>query len=153
MSVDISLRVNGHDYVVSVTTSDRLIDVLRNRLGLVGTKQACRVGECGACTVLIGGKPIQACVILAVTVHGDVQTVEGLTETYRILKERFADHGGFQCGFCTPGQLMQAVSVITLASPEEIEDENWLRRQMSGNVCRCTGYSGIIRAIRAQMTS
>jgi aerobic-type carbon monoxide dehydrogenase small subunit (CoxS/CutS family) len=153
MSVDIRLRVNGQDYVVSVATNDRLIDVLRDRLGLVGTKQACRVGECGACTVLIKGKPVQACVVLVVTVRGDVQTVEGLTNAHRMLKEGFADEGGFQCGFCTPGQLMQAVSVINLASPQEIEDENWLRRQMSGNVCRCTGYSGIIRAIRAQMTS
>jgi len=71
-------------------------------------------------------------VVLAVTVRGDVQTVEGLTNAHRMLKEGFADEGGFQCGFCTPGQLMQAVSVINLASPQEIEDENWLRRQMSG---------------------
>jgi aerobic-type carbon monoxide dehydrogenase small subunit (CoxS/CutS family) len=153
MSIGISLRVNGTDHSVSVEANERLIDTLRNRIGLTGTKQACRVGECGACTVLIDSKPVQACVMLTITVRGDVRTVEGLAQSHRQLKEGFADEGGFQCGFCTPGQLMQAVSVINSASPEEISDENWIRRQMSGNLCRCTGYCGIVRAIRAQTAS
>lgn len=147
--MQLRLKVNGQVHTVTIAAGTRLIDVLRSRLGLTGTKQACRAGECGACTVLVEGKPIQACVMLAAKARdADIWTVEGLSEEWLELKRAFAEEGGFQCGFCTPGQIMHAVAILTSATPEMIGDEEWLRGQMTGNVCRCTGYSGIIRALQ-----
>jgi len=145
--MQITLNVNGQDHEMNVAPGARLIDVLRGQLGLTGTKQGCRAGECGACTVLVGGRPVQACIMLAVQATGEVLTIEGLSDAYFELKKAFADEGGFQCGFCTPGQLMHAVAILATASPRQMQDEAWLRDQLSGNICRCTGYSGIIRAL------
>ncbi|MBN9036337.1 MAG: (2Fe-2S)-binding protein [Rhizobiales bacterium] len=141
------LRVNGQEHVLDLPAGERLIDVLRDRLGLTGTKQGCRAGECGACTVLVDGRPMQACIMLACRVHGEVRTVEGLGERFMPLRQAFADEGGFQCGFCTPGQLMRAAALLAEAPLERLGDEAWLREQMNGNICRCTGYCGIIRAL------
>jgi aerobic-type carbon monoxide dehydrogenase small subunit (CoxS/CutS family) len=140
------LRVNGRDIDVEVAPGDTLLRVLRDRLHLTGAKEACGRGECGACTVLVDGAPIMSCVMLASLVHGEVTTIEGLAEEARDLREVFADSGAFQCGFCTPGQIVRA-SALLREAPEA--DERTVREQMSGNVCRCTGYTQIVDAVLA----
>jgi aerobic-type carbon monoxide dehydrogenase small subunit (CoxS/CutS family) len=129
----------------SVGPSERLIDVLRDRLDLTGTKESCGRGECGACTVLVEGVSVLSCITLASRVDGDVVTVEGLADEARMLRGAFADRGAFQCGFCTPGQIVRGVELLRAGLPD---DDGELRRRMSGNVCRCTGYNGIIQALR-----
>jgi aerobic-type carbon monoxide dehydrogenase small subunit (CoxS/CutS family) len=140
------LRVNGRDIDVEVAPGDTLLRVLRDRLHLTGAKEACGRGECGACTVLVDGAPIMSCVMLATLVRGEVTTIEGLAEEARDLREVFADSGAFQCGFCTPGQIVRA-SALLREAPEA--DERTVREQMSGNVCRCTGYTQIVDAVLA----
>jgi len=140
------LRVNGREADVEVAPGDTLLHVLRDRLRLIGAKEACGRGECGACTVLIDGVPVMSCVTLAGLVRGEVTTVEGLTEEARDLREAFADAGAFQCGFCTPGQIVRA-SALLRTSPSA--DERQIREGMSGNVCRCTGYTQIVDAVLA----
>jgi aerobic-type carbon monoxide dehydrogenase small subunit (CoxS/CutS family) len=141
------LIVNGTEFLeeTDVAPGDRLLDVLRDRLGLSGTKEGCGRGECGACTVLVGGVPVLSCITLAARVSGPVETIEGLTEEASDLASAFADTGGFQCGFCTPGQIVRGVSLLRQGLPAT---DGELRRAMSGNVCRCTGYNGIIDALR-----
>jgi aerobic-type carbon monoxide dehydrogenase small subunit (CoxS/CutS family) len=129
----------------SLAPSDRLIDVLRDRLGLTGTKEGCGRGECGACTVLVDGTAVLSCITLAARVSGSVVTVEGLAADARTLRAAFADRGAFQCGFCTPGQIVRGVALLRGGLPASDEE---LRRQMSGNICRCTGYNGIVQALR-----
>ena len=136
--------VNGRPVELWVAPGDRLLDVLRDRLGLLGAKHACGRGECGSCTVLLHGRPVMACLVLA-TRADHVETIEGLRDEARPLREAFADAGAFQCGFCTPGQIVRAVALLRQGLPE---DDRELRRAMSGNLCRCTGYAGIIRALR-----
>jgi aerobic-type carbon monoxide dehydrogenase small subunit (CoxS/CutS family) len=138
------LTVNGRPLEVGVEPDDRLLDVLRDRLGLLGTKEACGRGECGACTVLVRGRPVMSCLVLAARVDS-VETIEGLREEARALREAFADTGAFQCGFCTPGQIVRGVALLREGLPA---DEQALRREISGNICRCTGYSGIVRALQ-----
>ncbi|HLX49778.1 MAG TPA: 2Fe-2S iron-sulfur cluster-binding protein [Streptosporangiaceae bacterium] len=123
----------------------RLLELLREHLGLTGTKEACGRGECGACTVLVDGRPVLACITLAHRVSGQVETVEGIAGEAADLRESFADHAAFQCGFCTPGQLVRAVSLLRHGVPP---DDRQVREAMSGNICRCTGYQGIIKAIQ-----
>ncbi|MBI4444443.1 MAG: (2Fe-2S)-binding protein [Acidobacteria bacterium] len=144
-TVSHTLRVNGSTHVLELRPAERLIDVLRDRLGLIGTKEGCRMGECGSCTVLVGGRPMLSCLILALRVTDAVETIEGLAAESRPLREAFADAGAFQCGFCTPGQIVRAVALLREGLPL---DEHGLRREMSGNICRCTGYMGIIAALR-----
>ena len=139
-----TLTVNGRPIEIGVEPDDRLLDVLRDRLGLLGTKEACGRGECGACTVLVRGRPVMSCLVLAARVDS-VETIEGLREEARALREAFADTGAFQCGFCTPGQIVRGVALLREGLPP---DEQALRREISGNICRCTGYSGIVRALR-----
>jgi aerobic-type carbon monoxide dehydrogenase small subunit (CoxS/CutS family) len=139
-----TLTVNGRPIEVGVEPDDRLLDVLRDRLGLLGTKEACGRGECGACTVLVRGRPVMSCLVLAARVDS-VETIEGLREEARALREAFADTGAFQCGFCTPGQIVRGVALLREGLPA---DEQTLRREISGNICRCTGYWGIVRALR-----
>jgi aerobic-type carbon monoxide dehydrogenase small subunit (CoxS/CutS family) len=124
---------------------ERLLDVLRDRLGLTGTKEACGRGECGACTVLIDGRPVLSCIALAARVTGQVETIEGLADESRPLREAFADRGAFQCGFCTPGQIVRGVSLLRAGFPATDAE---LRRAISGNICRCTGYGAIVEALR-----
>ena len=104
------LRVNGHDVNVEVVPGDTLLRVLRDRLHLTGAKEACGRGECGACTVLVDGTPIMSCVMLGSLVRGEITTIEGLADSSRALREAFADAGAFQCGFCTPGQIVRAAA-------------------------------------------
>ena len=127
----------------------RLIDVLRDDLGPTGTKDGCSIGVCGACSVLVGGELLSACLLPAVFVDGrDVTTVEGLADGDKlsVLQDAFIREGGFQCGICTPGQLIAATALLAENSrPSDDEIRGW----MMGNLCRCTGYHGITRAIKA----
>lgn len=140
----ISLLVNGRTYAVDARPGDTLLRVLRDRLGLTGSKEACSRGECGACTVLVGGVPVVSCMHLASLVRGEVTTIEGLAEAARDLREAFADRGAFQCGFCTPGQIVRASALVREPGPP---DEQTVRLEMAGNVCRCTGYTQIVDAV------
>jgi carbon-monoxide dehydrogenase small subunit len=143
----IRLRVNGNEVRAEAPARRTLVDLLRYDLGLTGTKEACGAGVCGACTVLIDGKMVASCIMLAVQADGaEILTVEGLASDERLqqVQESFIQYGGFQCGICTPGQVMAAKSLLdTNDSPSEDEIKDW----MMGNLCRCTGYYQIVEAI------
>jgi len=145
----IRLRVNGAVHEVEVPSYRTLLDCLRNDLGLTGSKEGCGVGVCGACTVLLDGKMISSCIALAVFADGrEVTTVEGLAEDERLhpVQQAFMDLGGFQCGICTPGQVVAAKALLdSTPNPSEAEIREW----MLGNLCRCTGYYKIVESIQA----
>jgi aerobic-type carbon monoxide dehydrogenase small subunit (CoxS/CutS family) len=142
-----SLVVNGDRHSAEDAHAVTLLAFLRDRLGLTGTKEACGRGECGACTVLIDGAPQLACIKPAVLVNGAVTTIEGLAEDWRDLREAFAEHGGFQCGFCTSGQIVHLAAILSAGLPRDpAEAERHLRYRLAGNICRCTGYVGIVAA-------
>lgn len=141
-------RVNGEDYQVAVLPNRLLLDVLREELNLTGTKLGCDDGSCGACTILVDGVPSQCCMMLAGSYQQrDIQTVEGLAQKGALdpLQKAFCDEGGQQCGFCTPGILMTARALL-LENPDPSVEE--IRQALAGNLCRCTGYTKIISAIR-----
>ncbi|HXL03581.1 MAG: (2Fe-2S)-binding protein [Firmicutes bacterium] len=143
----ISFTVNGDDVKVEISADTRLIDVLRNKLNLTGTKEGCGIGECGACTVLMDGKPVNSCLVPAFQVEGSViETVEGLDKSGELhpLQEAFVEHTAIQCGYCTPGMLMSALALLR-ENPKPTREE--IARAISGNLCRCTGYHQIIAAI------
>lgn len=145
----VRFTLNGTAHDESVPAEMLLIDLIRDRCGLPGTKLGCSVGVCGACSVLVDGAVLSACLVPAVHVDGrELTTVEGLAAadgTLMPLQERFIADGGFQCGICTPGQLMAATALLgETPHPDEREIREW----MMGNLCRCTGYRGIIEAIR-----
>ena len=146
--VTVRFRVNGRDRVVQVPPYRLLLDCLRNDLGLTGTKEGCAVGVCGACTVLLDGKMVSSCLLLAVMADGaDLTTVEGLARDGRLhpVQQAFVDHGGFQCGICTPGQVVAAKALLDVnPSPTEADIKDW----MMGNLCRCTGYYQIVESIK-----
>jgi carbon-monoxide dehydrogenase small subunit len=149
MKQDIVLNVNGILYNVNVETHRTLVEVLRDTLGLTGTKKSCNEGECGACTVLMDGKPVASCLVLAVAAQGkEITTIEGLAQGERLdpVQEAFVKHTAIQCGFCTPGMVMAAKAFLDehpKPSPAEV------RKAISGNLCRCTGYQQIVDAIMA----
>jgi aerobic-type carbon monoxide dehydrogenase small subunit (CoxS/CutS family) len=144
------LRVNGSEVRVTAPAGAALARVLRDQLGLTSVKLACGQGECGACTVLVAGRPRLACLTLLGTVTGEVTTAEGLAAETADLRASFADHGAFQCGFCTPGQLVHATAILRGQLPDDPEDRRrWVRSRLSGNLCRCTGYTGIVAAVCA----
>lgn len=133
--------LNGKRVDVTAPPMKRLLDVLREECGLTGTKEGCGEGECGACTVLLDGDAVNACLVPFGQVRGrQVVTIEGLTGRQR-LQEAFVREGGTQCGFCTPGMLMAAAALPPDATPAQV------RRGLAGNICRCTGYAGIYRAL------
>jgi len=144
----ISVTVNGSPRDLDVAPQKRLIDLLRYDLGLTGTKEGCSVGVCGACTVLLNGKMVSSCLALAGFADGgEVTTVEGLASDERLhpVQQAFIDYGGFQCGICTPGQVVAARALLdAVPSPTEEEIKEW----MMGNLCRCTGYFKIIESIQ-----
>lgn len=148
MKTQIRLQVNGFAYDLLIEPHWTLLDVLRDALGLTGTKEGCGKGECGACTVIIDGEATLACLILAIRAQGkNILTVEGLARHGRLeaLQEAFVKYGAIQCGFCTPGMLMAAKALLSQnphPTPEEIKNA------LSGNLCRCTGYVKIIEAVR-----
>ena len=147
--LDFVLNVNGQDYPVRVEPRRTLVDAIREECGLTGTHIGCEHGVCGACTVLIDGAPMRACLMFAVQAAGkEIRTVEGLARGDELhpLQRAFMDHHGLQCGFCTPGFLMLAVGV--LEREPDIGDEELLDL-LSSNLCRCTGYQNIVKAVRA----
>jgi len=141
--------VNGKPYEVIIEPHMLLVDVLRDKLGLTGTKYACGTGDCGACTVLVEGKPVLSCLTLAMTVRGkDILTIEGLVEgtTLHPIQQAFVDNGAVQCGFCTPGMILSAKALLN-ENPNPTRDE--VELALAGNLCRCTGYVKIVDAVLA----
>jgi carbon-monoxide dehydrogenase small subunit len=149
MKRELKLRVNGEDYTLEVEPHRTLLEVIRNDLGLTGTKSGCEGGECGACTVILNGKAVDSCIMLALDARDkEVWTIEGLARGGELhsLQQAFVKHGAIQCGFCTPGMIMSAKALLDKKpKPEEIE----IREAIAGNFCRCTGYLSIIEAIEA----
>ena len=149
MSLSINLTVNGTERTVALDDPRvTLLDLLRERLDLTGTKKGCDRGQCGACTVLIDGRRVNACLALAVSHDGaDILTIEGLARGGELhpVQAAFIAHDGFQCGFCTPGQIMSAVGLI--AEGQAGDDPERVREGMSGNLCRCGAYAGITEAV------
>jgi carbon-monoxide dehydrogenase small subunit len=146
---DICVTVNGETFIRTVAVNLTLLEFLRNEIELTGTKEGCNEGECGACTVLMDGKPVNSCLVLAVEAHKKaVLTVEGLSCDGKLhpVQLAFAELGAVQCGYCTPGMLMSAVFVLE-RYPNPTDDE--IRKGIEGNICRCAGYSQIIDAIKA----
>ena len=147
MKSSVILRVNGEKHEVLIKPNRTLLDVLRNELLLTGTKEACGSGECGACTVLVDGKPVNSCITLAVEAEGkEILTIEGLSRDGRLhpLQKAFMDHHAFQCGFCTPGMIMAAKAFLD-RNPEPTRED--IRNAIAGNICRCTGYENAVDAV------
>jgi carbon-monoxide dehydrogenase small subunit len=145
----IKLTVNGKIQEVEVQPWDTLLDVIREELGLTGTKEGCGLGECGACTVIMNGKTVNSCLVLAMEADGkQITTIEGLSEGEKLhpVQQAFIDEGGLQCGFCTPGMVISAKALLD-ENPHPTDEE--IRRGISGNFCRCTGYTKIIKSIKS----
>lgn len=146
--VSLKMLVNGKPVQAMVDPTWTLLRVLREELKLTGTKKGCEKGDCGACTVLLEGKPVNSCLVLALQAEGKtIETIEnlGTPESLHPLQKSFIAHGAVQCGFCTPGMLLSAASLLR-STPHPTEAE--IRRAISGNLCRCTGYAKIIKAIQ-----
>ena len=147
-SVDVVLRVNGRDHHLSLDARSTLLDTLRNNLGLTGSKKGCDHGQCGACTVHIGGERRLSCLTLAVMVREPVTTIEGLGApdgTLHPMQQAFIEQDGLQCGYCTPGQIMSAIACVKEGHANSAAD---IREYMSGNLCRCAAYPHIVAAIK-----
>jgi aerobic-type carbon monoxide dehydrogenase small subunit (CoxS/CutS family) len=153
MKVPATLDVNGTSYAVELDPHASLLDAVRNAVGLTGSKEGCDDSECGACMMLIDGKPVNSCSYLALQAEGRaVTTVEGLADGDELspLQRAFLRHGGVQCGFCTPGMLISATALLR-STPSPSDEE--IRLALSGNLCRCTGYDGIVKAVRSAVSS
>ncbi len=147
MKVAATLTVNGFSYPVEVEPGATLLAAVRDTLGLTGAKEGCDDSECGACMMLLDGKPVNSCSYLALQAEGsEITTVEGLANSGELspLQVAFLEHGGVQCGFCTPGMLVSATALLG-TNPQPTEDA--VRIGLSGNLCRCTGYDGIVKAV------
>lgn len=145
----IQLKVNGKDYDLEVKPSATLLETLREDLGLTGTKEGCGVGECGACTVILEGEAVNACLVLTTEINGkSVQTIEGLADGGKLhpIQQAFVEVGGMQCGFCTPGMVL-STKVLLDRNPHPTDEE--IRKGLEGNFCRCTGYTKIIESVKA----
>ncbi len=143
----INLKINGETYELKVKPNILLLDLIRDEIGLTGTKRGCDTGECGACTVLIESKPVNSCLVLAVEADGkNILTIEGLTKNGKLhpIQEAFIEEGAVQCGFCTPGMILSAKALLD-TNPNPKEEE--IKKAIAGNLCRCTGYTKIIKAI------
>jgi len=149
MKRELQLKINGESYEFLVEPRTLLLDVIRDKAGLTGTKEGCSTGMCGACTVLVDGLAVKSCLILALQCQGkEITTIEGLTEGDQLdpVQESFVEHGAIQCGFCTPGMILNAKAFLQEHAEPTEED---IRFAISGNLCRCTGYVKIIEAIKA----
>jgi carbon-monoxide dehydrogenase small subunit len=148
----ITVTINGAREQLSIPSNMTLLQMLREKLALTGTKNGCEAGECGACTVLVDGEPVNSCMILAIETDGrDVLTIEGLAPEGHLspLQQAFVDHNAVQCGFCTPGMLISAHALLQ-RNPHPTEDE--IKAALVGNLCRCTGYVRIIQAVKTAAT-
>jgi aerobic carbon-monoxide dehydrogenase small subunit len=147
MKKTIQLTINGEPVEAAVSTNQTLVQFLRDDMGLTGTKHGCGLGDCGACTVLMDGKAVNSCLVLAIQADGtDILTIEGLAENGKLhpLQQAFVDKGAIQCGFCTPGMILSAKALLDeKPNPSELE----IRTAISGNLCRCTGYQKIVQAV------
>lgn len=149
MKQPVTLTINDDGYEILVEPNELLVDVLRDRLDLTGTKVGCGTGDCGACTVIVNGKPVNSCLMLAIEADGkDILTIEGLAKNGKLhpIQQAFIDEGAIQCGFCTPGMVLSAKALLD-QNPRPTEEE--IRMEIAGNICRCTGYAKIIDAIWA----
>ena len=149
MKKELKFKVNGQPYDIFVKPKTLLSEVLRDELGLTGTKRGCNSSSCGACTVMLNGMSVKSCSVLALQANGsEITTVEGLAKGNQLspLQRAFLDHGSFQCGFCTPGMLMSSTALLT-ENPKPTKGE--IKEGIDGNICRCTGYNSIIRAVTA----
>jgi carbon-monoxide dehydrogenase small subunit len=146
----VNFTINGEPHEVLVENNTLLLHVLRDELGLTGTKYSCGTGQCGSCTVIVNGEPVLSCIFLAVAADGtDIVTIEGLSTpegTLNSVQEAFLDHGAIQCGFCTPGLVLMAKDLL-VKNPNPSESE--IREHIKGNLCRCTGYVSIVRAVKS----
>jgi len=146
----IELEINGRVYEIPVDPRDLLVDVIRKKVGLTGTKKGCGQGDCGACTVLINGAPVLSCITLAIACQGKkITTIEGLAAadgSLHPIQQSFVEHGAVQCGFCTPGMILTSKALLD-KNPRPSEDE--IKRGIAGNICRCTGYKKIVEAVSA----
>ena len=149
MAVTVSMTLNGEAISAEVDDRTLLVDLLRNERGLTGTHVGCDTSQCGACVVLLNGRSVKSCTLLAAQTDGaEVTTIEGLAKngTLHPMQEAFREHHGLQCGFCTPGMIMSALDLVaTNPDPSEAQIREWLE----GNICRCTGYHNIVKAIKA----
>ncbi len=145
----LKITVNGKEYDLEIAPWATLLDVIRDELGLTGTKEGCGVGECGACTVIMEGRAVNACTLLAIEARGKaVTTIEGLADGDRLhpIQQAFLEKGGMQCGFCTPGMILSAKALLD-ENPNPTDKE--IRIGLEGNFCRCTGYTKIIESVKA----
>ena len=153
MNKQIRLKVNGEPYELLVEPRKTLLDVIREDLCLTGTKKGCDTGDCGACTILINDLPVNSCLVLAIDAQDkDITTIEGIAQNGQLhpLQDAFINHGAIQCGFCTPGMILSAKALLdNNPRPTELE----VRKAIAGNLCRCTGYDKIVRAILAVVQS
>ena len=151
------LSINGEDMLVLAETSKTLLEVLREDLGLTGTKHGCELGECGACTVLCDGKPVMSCLVLALECEDvKIETIEGMASDGQLhpLQQAFAEHGGSQCGYCTPGMLMTAQALLAnVPEGDANPGREEIREALSGNLCRCTGYQQVIDSVEAAVVA
>jgi xanthine dehydrogenase YagT iron-sulfur-binding subunit len=145
-AVDVALEVNGRQASVRISAQRSLLDTLRESLALTGTKKVCNEGDCGACTVLVDGRPVYSCITLAIACEGKrIETIEGLARDGELdpVQQAFIDHDAYQCGFCTPGQIMSVVALLRGQSKVTADD---VARAVSGNLCRCGAYTNIVAA-------
>jgi aerobic carbon-monoxide dehydrogenase small subunit len=149
----VRLTVNDEAHEIAINSNMTLLELIRDELGLMGTKKSCNHGECGSCTVLVEGKPLNSCLVLAIEMEGKrILTIEGLAKQGKLhpLQEAFIKYEGFQCGFCTPGMILSAKALLD-ENPHPSEME--IKEAISGNLCRCTGYVQIVEAIKAAALS
>ena len=144
----ISVNINDKEYEVAVSPNQTLVDLIRNDLELTGTKKGCELGDCGSCTVIMDGKPVNSCLVLAAQANGKkITTIEGVAEGEELhpIQEAFVEHGAIQCGFCSPGMILSGKNLLE-SNPKPTDLE--IRTAISGNLCRCTGYQKIVEAIK-----
>lgn len=147
--LNIQLTVNGDSHQVQIDPAETLLHVLREKLGLTGTKEGCGEGDCGACTILVNGKSVNSCIYPAIQADGcQILTVEGVEKDPKLkaIQQAFVDHGAVQCGFCSPGMIMATCALLD-ENPTPTEEE--IRRGLSGNLCRCTGYQAMVDAVKS----
>ena len=147
--LSIQLKVNGELHTIQIEPTETLLHVLREKLGLTGTKESCGEGDCGACTILVNGKCVNSCIYPAIQADGcEIMTVEGVEKNPKLarIQQAFVDHGAVQCGFCSPGMIMATCALLD-EIPNPTEEE--IRRGLSGNLCRCTGYQAMVDAVKS----